>query len=210
MATLRGNGDGTFGPPIQIGPIYGASPVGIADLDGDGSLDLVATNTYLSTATVLLGNGDETFGRRLDYSTGIGPSSVAIGDLDHDGAFDVVVANRDAQSVSVLRNIGAPTVVGVGPGRAPVSLVAHVHPTPARDDVTLDFELPRAARTVVSVFDLTGRSVTTLASGSFAAGPHTIRWDRRRANGSTVRPGIYFVDVRTGDLRVTRRAVLVP
>ena len=64
--------------------------------------------------------------------------------------------------------------------------------------------------TVVGVFDMTGRSVTTLARGSFAAGAHTIRWDRRRANGSTVRPGIYFINVLSGDLRVTRRAVLVP
>jgi hypothetical protein len=209
IATMRGNGDGTFGAQVFMGGLYSMITIAAADLNGDGPLDLVATSTYTNTAMVLLGSGDGTFGQRVDYSAGREPSFAAIADLDQDGRPDLAVTNRVSHTVSVLRNIGATPLDVPSGSRTPALLKARVHPTPARSDLTLEFALPHAAYTTVRVFDMTGRTVATLAHESFDAGAHAILWNRRNSDGVSVPPGLYLIDVRTGNARVTRRAIVV-
>lgn len=95
VATLMGNGDGTFSAPMES-LISGAIPnVGVlADFNGDGALDLV----YASATSVhsLLGNGDGTFhvGPSSALSQ-IGLGAVAAGDFNGDGIIDLVVTVYD-------------------------------------------------------------------------------------------------------------------
>src|SRR5262249_35587807 len=53
-----------------------SGPVAAADLNGDGKLDIVASNLFDNSVSVLLGNGNGTFRPRKDYPTGLFPSSV--------------------------------------------------------------------------------------------------------------------------------------
>jgi len=68
-----------------------ANSVAIADLNGDGVLDLVVANGQqidgaYGEVAVLLGNGDGTFQSAVTYSTGAyGAGSVAVGDVNGDG-----------------------------------------------------------------------------------------------------------------------------
>jgi Bacterial Ig-like domain (group 3)/FG-GAP-like repeat len=100
---LLGNGDGTFkkAVPYNSGGAY-PNMVSIADLRGNGKLDLVVGNGC-STGTncspdgvvgVLLGNGDGTFQKAVTYDSG-GPEaySVAVADVNGDGIPDIVVGN---------------------------------------------------------------------------------------------------------------------
>jgi FG-GAP-like repeat/Abnormal spindle-like microcephaly-assoc'd, ASPM-SPD-2-Hydin len=105
VAILLNSGDGTFGSAVTynsggIGP----ESVVVADLTGNGKLDLVVSNTCINTTAcvdesgdgslgVLLGNGDGTFQTAVAYdSGGISPTSIAVGDVNGDGKPDVVVA----------------------------------------------------------------------------------------------------------------------
>jgi hypothetical protein len=104
VSVLLGNGDGTFKPAVTYNSGGEQSTsVAVADVNGDGKLDLLVTNTCPSGGiactevggvSVLLGNGDGTFQAPVSYgSGGIGPMSIAAADVNGDGKIDLVVAN---------------------------------------------------------------------------------------------------------------------
>jgi hypothetical protein len=100
VSVLLGKGDGTFQPPVaydpggcvQVSPC--ANGVAVADVNGNGKLDLVVSNTYSGTVGILLGRGDGTFKTAVTYGAGgSGPGPISVGDLDGDGKLDIAVAN---------------------------------------------------------------------------------------------------------------------
>jgi hypothetical protein len=101
VSVLLGNGDGTFEAPVTYSSGgYNASAVAIADVNGDGKLDVVVANQCQSSSScvgsvsVLFGNGNGTFRTPVSYSTaGYYSESVAIADLNGDGHPDLVVSN---------------------------------------------------------------------------------------------------------------------
>ena len=76
--------------------------VAAADINGDGKLDLVVTNSVSYTVSVFLGNGNGTFAAKQDFTTGGYPNSVVVADLNGDGRLDLVLANRFSDTVSIL------------------------------------------------------------------------------------------------------------
>jgi len=100
VAVLLGNGDGTFQTATEYlsGGSYPYS-LKVADLNGDGKLDLVAANSDSGTVGVLLGRGDGTFRAAMVYSSGdtrnvIQISSVAVADVNGDGRPDLLLTTE--------------------------------------------------------------------------------------------------------------------
>jgi hypothetical protein len=98
-----------------------------ADLNDDGTPDIVVLNSDTDTASVLLANGDGTFSAKVDYSTGRYPTSIVVGDFDGNGAPELAVANNESNTVSVLLNHGDGTFaekVDYPTGNDPTTVVA--------------------------------------------------------------------------------------
>ncbi len=120
VVSLLGDGRGGFGWPIGSGPRYPVGPdpkdVAVADLNGDGHLDVITANQGRSpeahkdagffTVTVRLGEGNGRFGPAVNYFVNGSPRAVTVADLNGDGAPEIVTANEDFHTVSVLRNLG--------------------------------------------------------------------------------------------------------
>lgn len=102
-----GNGDGTFGDWTQMSIGIWPMNVELADLDGDGDLDLLATTRLYGQLWVLFGNGDGTFEEGYEVDIDI-PGATSGGelvtaDLNVDGLLDVAVA---AENIQILMGVG--------------------------------------------------------------------------------------------------------
>ncbi len=81
--------------------------VAIADLNGDGNLDLAIASSFSDNVSVLLGTGTGSFGAATNFGAGSLPFSVAIADLNRDGNLDLAIANGfTTNTVSVLLGTG--------------------------------------------------------------------------------------------------------
>ena len=68
------------------------------------------------------------------------------------------------------------------------------YPNPFTSEMTISFVLAAASHVAFTVFDLTGRRVSTLADRSFRSGEHQLKW-----NAAGQASGLYFYSLRTAD-----------
>jgi hypothetical protein len=83
------------------------------------------------------------------------------------------------------------------------------YPNPFNPEVTLAFELDRARRVSVKVYDVAGRLVRTLVDGHRSAGPHRVVWDGLDSSGRMGASGVYFVRVTSEGWSDSRKIVLL-
>src|SRR5579862_2640789 len=131
MSILFGNGNGTFRPGGDYTRQGGASAIAIADLNGDGELD-IAASSYGDDVAIYLGDGSGAFGTPATYPAGGSPWSITAGDFNGDGKIDLATSNFGdlglySGSVSVLLGKGDGTFVGhtdYPTGTAPQAILA--------------------------------------------------------------------------------------
>ena len=90
-------------------PIFGT----VADLNGDGKLDVATVNLFSNNVSVLLnttipGANIPSFAASQEFATGPSPVSLTACDLNSDGKLDLAVTAIDSDTVSVLLNTTAP------------------------------------------------------------------------------------------------------
>jgi outer membrane protein assembly factor BamB len=112
VEVLINTGDGTFqaAAPYAVfaNPCCVTEPLGVAlaDVNGDGKLDVAAANFGASNVSVLLGNGDGTLQPQIPLSTNRSPENVRFGDVNGDGKLDLVVSDSQSPDLSVLLGNG--------------------------------------------------------------------------------------------------------
>jgi len=118
-AFLEGKGDGTFtAAPTTCMDFSGPQIPIVADLNGDGNLDVVIPYTNQNFIppgpAVLQGKGDGTFTNLQGYYNGRGAVSAAIADFNGDGMPDVALVNTGSfvpSFVSIMFNSTQPVSV---------------------------------------------------------------------------------------------------
>jgi hypothetical protein len=83
------------------------------------------------------------------------------------------------------------------------------YPNPFNPATAIDYDLPARAAVTLTVFDVLGRTVTTLVNEVQPAGQHIARWDGADYHGNPVASGVYFYRLIADDSRLTRKMLLL-
>ena len=133
IALVLGNGDGSFQTPTLIPTTAQAyatqdyyppypSYLKLIDLNADGELDMVYTNSNYSTVGILYNQGGGGFYDPVEYPAGGFAYGLAVTDVNGDGAVDAVTAGDDFAGVTVLlNNSGVGTIPNYSLGANPTS-----------------------------------------------------------------------------------------
>ena len=94
VSILSNDGAGGFKPRVDWGTTDQPRSIAVADLDGDGRLDIVAASADSAArrATILKNLGGGKFRARRDYPLVGSVNDVVLGDMDNDGVEDAVTA----------------------------------------------------------------------------------------------------------------------
>jgi len=83
------------------------------------------------------------------------------------------------------------------------------YPNPFNPSTTISFTLPERGDVELSIYDVAGRRVRTLAREVMDAGRRTVVWDGRDDAGRRVNSGVYFCRLRADRRVLTQKLVVV-
>jgi hypothetical protein len=81
-------------------------------------------------------------------------------------------------------------------------------PNPFSTHTRVELHLARPMAVSLTVYDLTGRRVRTLASGRVNQGTHSFTWDGTNSDGNRVSPGIYLISLEYNGCSEAHKVVL--
>jgi hypothetical protein len=96
------------------------------------------------------------------------------------------------------------TPVEEKPRAAPGALTLESYPNPFRERATIKYELPRAGKVRVAVYDVLGRRVRTLVDARRSAGTNEVAFA-----ADDLPAGVYVVRLQAGKRTATHRLTLV-
>ncbi|MFH1688205.1 MAG: T9SS type A sorting domain-containing protein [bacterium] len=83
------------------------------------------------------------------------------------------------------------------------------YPNPFNAVTTIEFTLPRPALVSIVVVNILGQRVVSLLDEYRVAGQHFVQWDGVSGDGSAVASGVYFYRLESGEMRSTRKMLLI-
>jgi hypothetical protein len=89
---------------------------------------------------------------------------------------------------------GGLTSVEEGPAGVPTEFaLGQNYPNPFNPTTSIEFSVVQSAMTDISVYDVLGKKVATLAAEMLTPGNYKVTWDGTNSVGSGVASGVYFV-----------------
>ena len=104
LTVLTNNGSGIFGSNATINVGSGPIAVAVADVNGDGKVDLISANYNDKTLSVLTNNGSGGFVLATNLSVVGHPNSVTVTDVNGDGKVDLISPLGPNNVVAVFTN----------------------------------------------------------------------------------------------------------
>ncbi len=186
-ATLK---SAMLGGPVTV--TLRLSPTSVAGLQPSGRLRMYAPNPFQGGSSV--SHYDVTATPNLLMEPAINPDLTSSIDL----------------TAALFRDIGwLPRTTAVPGGGAAARIALASRPNPARGNTRVHFELAADETLELSLFDLSGRQVRSLAKGAFPAGSHDVAWDGLDKAGHPAAPGVYLARLKGARTQATHHIVLM-
>jgi hypothetical protein len=81
-------------------------------------------------------------------------------------------------------------------------------PNPTNSYTAIRYSIPAISNIDLTIYDILGRPVRTLASGTKGPGEYSAIWNSRDNAGNKVQSGIYFFTLKTSDKSISRKIII--
>ena len=128
----------TFSTSIVLPTGENPNGIAVADLDGDGKIDVAVSNYNNATVYVYRNTsnpGVPSFSSSVGFITGSNPKDVVLGDMDGDGKQEINTGDVTSDIISILRNISSPGSINTSSFDLKVN---YASPTISLDGLTMD------------------------------------------------------------------------
>jgi hypothetical protein len=122
----------------------------------------------------------------------------------------------DTNSANDCDNTPIVSIICVGveeselPASPPEVIALHQNtPNPFIEQTEIRYALNEGASITLGVFDISGQRVQALVNGFEENGVYSVIWDGKDESGVTVGSGIYFYRLTAGEIRITKKLVLL-
>jgi hypothetical protein len=83
------------------------------------------------------------------------------------------------------------------------------YPNPFNPSTSLSFNIPNNENINVSIYDMSGRLITTLINKQLEQGEHSEIWNGMDHNGNSVSSGVYFYTLHGENISLTKKVVMM-
>jgi type 1 glutamine amidotransferase len=163
-----------------------------------------------------------------DYDSAPGRASIAVREVEAGrsvylgpiyfgsfGGYPIEPYYDDADAMRLLKQAiewaaaGDSTgIAGPGVTPSPRAELRRAMPSPFRHRTTISYSLPAAGPATLLVYDLAGKLVKTLVSGSQPAGVGQVTWNRTDDAGRIVARGVYFYRLHANGAKLSSKLVV--
>lgn len=83
------------------------------------------------------------------------------------------------------------------------------YPNPFNPETVIQFQIPNAAETTITIYNVLGQKVQTLVNNTLAAGQHQIIWNGKNQYGQQVSTGVYIYQIKSGKHIDSKKCLLI-
>ena len=212
-------GDGIYGECFDttyIRAFWGPEVGGVStygDVNGDGWVDIAVSGSHfppempITSYTVFINYESKFLNNQgfYDYFTDTLPDayiySNALADLDGDGDLDIV---HSGTGVFVTLNKDTITSVTDFSEELKEFRLCQNYPNPFNPSTTIEYTISKISFVTIKVYDVLGNEIETLVNGERSEGIYKVDF-----NASKYASGIYFYQLKTNGLVLTKKMILL-
>ena len=87
--------------------------------------------------------------------------------------------------------------------------LANNYPNPFNPSTTINFVVPKSANVTLFVYNTLGQKVNTLVNENMPQGQHSVVWNGRNDAGQILPTGLYFYTLKSENISLTKKMLLV-
>ncbi|MEN8207880.1 MAG: T9SS type A sorting domain-containing protein, partial [Candidatus Fermentibacteria bacterium] len=198
----------TFDTPSEPGELLISAPASVSPGTQNISITVTDAGVPVEGVNVTLTDGVDMLDGMTCYEEGTtNASGIAVINItvpDIAGVMHVGAYLHDYRyDISEFTILGTGVAGSEGPSAA-LSL-DRPYPNPITENASLGFNVPFSGNVQISVYDVSGRMVETILSGSVESGTHSVTW----APGAEIASGVYFIRLTADGGVLTQQAMVI-